>query len=244
MDPRLTSLLDLQGALSNQRQVELEFVEIPTRKNEITSIISQLENAIKQAEEDHKNHELERRTRELELKESQESRVKKEAQILAVKNTKEHDAITHEIEALDKKNTRLEDRMVELLELIEKDEKILESKKTALADKKASFESEWNRLEKAEAQLLAEVDKAKAITDRLVPQINITLYRRFKKIFDSKNGVALATANGGHCGGCNIRLTPRTMQLAKRGQDIVVCEGCSRFLYWDESLEDDDLGGL
>lgn len=244
MDPRLTSLLDLQGALSTQRQMELEYNEIPARKNEIQSIISQLEEAVTLAEESMKNHELEQRARELELKEGQESRVKKEAQILAVKNTKEHEAITHEIDSLDKKNTRLEDRLVELMDLIEKNKKSLEEKRAALADKKVSFESEQNRLNKAETQLLAELEKAKHATEKLSPQIDITLYRRFTKIFDSKNGVALATANGGHCGGCNIRLTPRTMQLAKRGQDIVVCEGCSRFLYWDESLDDDDLGGL
>lgn len=244
MDPRLTSLLDLQEALSAQRELELEYQEIPARKNEIQGILSSLETDIQEAESRLQANQLEHKAKELELKENQESRVKKEAQILSVKNTKEQDAINHEIDSLDKKNGRLEERIIELMELIEKDTKLIEEKKEALTQKTEGFKNELDRLTKAEGSLLSQVEEAKAATQEVIPQINVALYRRFQKIFDSKNGIALTTANGGYCGACNIRLTPRTMQLAKRGQDIVVCEGCSRFLYWDESLEEDEFGAL
>lgn len=244
MDPRLTSLLDLQEALSAQRELELEYKEIPARRSEIQAGLTALETEIEETANRLQTNQLEHKTRELELKSNQESRVKKEAQILAVKNTKEQEAINHEIEALDKKNARLEERILTLLDAIEKDTARLAEKKEALAQRTAGFQDELDRLAKAESSLTRRLEQAKAITQEIIPRINIALYRRFQKIFDSKNGVALTTANGGYCGACNIRLTPRTMQLAKRGQDIVTCEGCSRFLYWDESLEEDEFGAL
>jgi uncharacterized protein len=240
MDPRLTSLLGLQEALRVQRDLELEFNEIPARKQEIHGILSKLEEEVMKAKEDYTTHELEHKSRELELKETQESRVKKEAQTLSIKNTKEHEAILHEIESLDSKSARLEERILALLDHVEKDQKNLDAKKAELEKKRDSFKTEVERLDQAEKELVGEVERARAATEALIPTINPALYRRFKTIFENK-GLALTTANGGHCGACSIRLTPRTIQLAKRGQDIVTCEGCSRFLYWDEALEEDNL---
>ncbi|MBN2329150.1 MAG: hypothetical protein JXR73_18570 [Candidatus Omnitrophica bacterium] len=244
MDPRLTSLLKLQEVLSVQRKLEMQYEEIPKRQNEIHIFLKNLEDEAGAAEEKFKQHEIEQKNVELELQQGQEDRVKKEAQLMTIKNNKEYQATLAEIESLDRRNSRNEERLIELIDAVDKQRTILNEKKNELEKRQSDFQSELAELEKTEKGLNKKVEAARQETDRIKEHVDPVLFQRFVRVFNGKQGHAMATANGGHCGACSIRLTPRLMQLAKRGQDIVVCEGCQRFLYWDHSLEEDQLGAL
>ena len=239
MDPKLSALIELQSVLSTQREIEREYEEIPRRREQILSYIQSLKAEAKTAEEQFKKHEVEQKTREMELQEGQSMRVKKEAQLLSLKTNKEYQATLSEIEALDRKNSRLEEKIIELMDLVEKERTILKDKQKELTEKETEFHRELEGLIEREKSLSERVEKAGAEVKLVLNKVDKNLYRRFLRVFDGKQGVAIAIANGGHCGACNIRLTARLIQLAKRGQDIVICEGCSRFLYWDHSLDDD-----
>lgn len=244
MDPRLSSLLELQEKLRKQRAIENEYQEIPRRQNEIKDFLQNLQEEAKSAEERYKKHEVEQRTLELELQEGQEARVKKEAQLLTLKTNKEYQANLAEIESLDRKNKRNEERLIELMDQVEKERKLLEEKKKLLHEREEAFKKELLELEDREKGLTAKVEAARLETEQVKQRVSPDLFARFSRVFHMKNGIAIATANGGYCSACNIRLTPRLVQLAKRGQDLVVCEGCQRFLYWDASLEEDQLMSL
>lgn len=244
MDPRLTSLLELQRVLSAQRELEQQYEEIPKRQDEIQSFLKNLEEEAKAAEQRFKQHEIDQKTLELDLQESQDARVKKEAQLMTIKNNKEYQATLAEIESLDRRNARNEERLIELMDAVEKQRKILDEKKKELEERRITFQSELTELSEREKGLNGKVEAARQETDRIKNRVDPTLYQRFVRVFHGKHGIAVATANGGHCGACSIRLTPRLVQLARRGQDIVVCEGCQRFLYWDHSLDEDQLGTL
>ncbi len=244
MDPRLTSLLELQQVLSAQRELELQYEEIPKRQNEIQSFLKNLEQEAKSAEDRFKKYELELKSVELERQEGQESRVKKEAQLMTIKNNKEYQATLAEIESLDRRNSRNDERIIQLMETVDKQRKFLEVKKKELEARQAGFQGELAELDEKEKGLNGKVEAARSETSQIKSRVEAYLFQRFVRVFNGKQGIAIATANGGHCGGCSIRLTPRLVQLAKRGQDIVVCEGCARFLYWDRSLDEDQLGSL
>lgn len=244
MDPRLTGLLELQEAMSSQRDIEKQYQEIPKRREEMQSILRQLEEDIHRTQDQIKHTEVEIKTTELDLRQGQEARVKKESLANTLKTPKEVQANKSEIENLDRKNTRLEERIVELMDQVEKGKKALEAKKAELEAKRSQFASELQELDDREKSLGGKVEAARNVTQSVAKNIGPDLFRRFERVFKVKQGMAVATANGGHCGGCNIRLTPRLIQLAKRGQDIVICEGCSRFLYWDASLEEENLTAL
>ena len=244
MDPRLSKVLELQRVLSVQRDTQLEYEKIPKRRDQILSYIQNLKEEANAAEERFIKHEIEQKNFELELQQGQETRVKKEAQLLSIKNNKEYQATLSEIETLDRKNSRAEEKLIELMDLVEKERKILAEKKQELKDKESGFQQELDELDKQEKASTAQLNEAKTKADEVGELVPPDLYQRFVRVFESKGGVAIATANGGHCGVCNIRLTPRLIQLTKRGQDIVFCEGCARFLYWDASLEEDRLDTL
>ncbi|MGC9327606.1 MAG: zinc ribbon domain-containing protein [Candidatus Hinthialibacter sp.] len=244
MDPRLTSLLKLQEVLSVQRKLELQYEEIPKRKNEIQTFLKNLEDETQAAEEQYKQYEIEQNNVEIELRQGQEDRVKKEAQLMTIKNNKEYQAMLTEIETLDRRNSRNEERLIELIDAVEKQRDILQEKKNELGKRRSDFQSELDELEKTVKGLTQKVEAARQETERIKERVDPVLFQRFVRVFHGKQGIAVATANGGYCGACSIRLTPRLIQLAKRGQDIVVCEGCQRFLYWDHSLDEDQLDAL
>ncbi len=244
MDPRLTSLLELQEAMSEQKELEDEFNHIPKRRNEILSIINNLKQEAQDLEESIKSNEIEQKNRELELQENQSLRVKKEAQLHSIKSEKEYNATISEIENLDRKNARSEEIMLEMMDKIENEKKQLTEKKQEIENAETKYQEELKSLDEKESTLAHRVEQAQAKSNDIINQIDPNLYRRFKMVFDAKGGVALASANDGHCGMCSMKLTPRLVHLAKRGQDIVVCEGCSRFLYWDNSLEEDQVTEL
>jgi len=181
---------------------------------------------------------------ELELQENQAKRMKKESQLFSIKNEKEYQATLSEIESLDRKNTRNEERILELMENVEKDKATLDKNRKELKEKEAEYAKELKDLDERDQSLNERVEAARAATETVRATVSPDLYARFLRVFDGKNGVAIADSNSGHCGECSIRLTPRLMQLAKRGQDIVMCEGCQRFLYWDLELEEESLDAL
>ncbi len=244
MDPRLVSILELQEAMAAQKEIEDEYEEIPRRRDEINSTLSSVQQEIDNAATRMKEHQVEQKSTDLELKQGQEARVKKEAQLFSIKSPKELQAVQSEIENLDRKNSRLEEKSLELMDKIETEKKHLAEKKQEWEKKEKEFEEELKELDEKEQSLSARLDEAKNQSQDIANRLSPNLYQRFLRVFKGRNGVAVASANDGHCGACNVQLTPRLMQMAKRGQDIVQCEGCSRFLYWNTSLEEDDLESL
>ena len=47
----------------------------------------------------------------------------------------------------------------------------------------------------------------------------------------SRDGVAVAEVVGGACSACYMHLRPQVQLNVKKGDEIVVCENCSRIMY-------------
>lgn len=244
MDPRLGLLLELQEVYSEQKLIEDDYDVIPKRRNEIESMLTRIKEEGEAAAETCRELEIEQKTRELELQTNQESRVRKEAQLLTIKNEKEYEATMAEIESLDRKNSRHESRLLEIMEGIETQTKTKEEKEQEFTQKTDQFKDELEKLAEREKGLSERLEAAKKITHSVADKMSPDLLQRFLRIFKSKQGMAVVPANNGHCGGCNIVLTPRLMQLVRRGQDLVQCESCQRFLYWEQEEEIHDLSAL
>lgn len=238
MDPRLATLIDLQKARGAQFELERQFQEIPKQCRAVQQELDTLNAEVEKAREAHIQTELQLRRKEKLLLEVQEEKAKKERRLLEIKNNKEYQAATSEIESLTKRIKRLEEEIVTAMEEVEAADKVVADKKEKIDQQRSQFEERINVLKSLEAGLQGKVDHARAEADRIAANVAPPLLKRFTRVFDAKNGVAMATANGDHCGACNVKLTPHTVQLAKRGQDFVICEGCGRFLYWDHDTDD------
>jgi len=80
-------------------------------------------------------------------------------------------------------------------------------------------------VEKPIASSLAEAD---ALIALIAPEI----YDTYRKIATLRKGVALARASE-NCQGCHVRIRPSVLGQVMVGKQIVHCDSCARFLYWE-----------
>ena len=55
---------------------------------------------------------------------------------------------------------------------------------------------------------------------------------RYERIRGSREGRAVVPIIKGACGGCYRGQSPQTLQEARRGDRILLCDGCGRMLIW------------
>ena len=67
--------------------------------------------------------------------------------------------------------------------------------------------------------------------DAIATGIDSELMGVYTKLSGRGNGQAVASVNGGVCGGCNMTLTSQTISELIKGDEIVRCMMCGRILY-------------
>ena len=66
-------------------------------------------------------------------------------------------------------------------------------------------------------------------------QLDTPTLKSYEKIFTSREGRAVAGLQENVCQGCFQQVLPQTVIDVKIGEKIHQCNGCIRFLFWDES---------
>jgi uncharacterized protein len=147
-------------------------------------------------------------------------------------NQKEYETAMRETDALQKQIGSFETQIVEAMEEVENVDKELEERAeeissldakrdaalaefdAAIASDKKKFDSETNHRQKA--------------FETLPPRL-ASIYDRLAK--RSRDGIAVAEVINGSCSACYMQLRPQVQLNVKKGDEIIVCESCSRILY-------------
>jgi hypothetical protein len=155
-----------------------------------------------------------------------------QGQLPLVKKNEEYTALLHEIAGVKAKRS---DRETELLVLMDEEEKRAREK-PALEKALAALEAEASgRIaaiaseEKKERDLVAGVEAERAV---LVARLPANTRTRYERIRTSKDGRAVVPIQKGACGGCYRGQPPQMLQEARRGDRLLVCDGCGRLLIW------------
>ena len=67
----------------------------------------------------------------------------------------------------------------------------------------------------------------------------LVTYGRIRKKW--KGSVVITEAVEGRCTACQIVLRPQYMQDLKRGEELMLCESCGRFLYYTRPVSFEDV---
>ncbi len=190
IDDQLDQLEELRGDLP------LAVQGLEERINELQRIITTREQEKQECLEKRTNNES-----EIELK--QENQKKFKAQLYAVRNNKEYDALTKEIDNTDVQITKMElendslaDQSKKIQTEIDELTPMLEELQKELKEKEADLKVIIKANEREEAKLKAEREK-------IEPQIRKPDYAAYIKIRKAKRGVAVATIKRSACSGCN-----------------------------------------
>ena len=173
----------------------------------------------------------ERRRLEMELM-GVETRIQKyQSQLADVKTNKEYQAILHEIEGARRERAALDEKILLDMEESEKGsaasralEDRLKEKRRATDEGKKSLAArlESLKIEKAAA------DRDREAIEKTVPA---PFLDPFQKVARQRKGRALVPVQNELCGGCHVRVMPKLIQEVRRGNTLIACDSCKRWLY-------------
>lgn len=233
MNLELSQLITLQKADLKLRSIQAELDAIPQRRAEIENEFDQRAFEIK-AIETRRDEARSTRTRlETEIAETKAKAERAERNLMASQNQKDYEAAIREIDAARKHISQLETQVLEQMETLEQSEKQLQERepevnklRTEMGEKLAAFE------ERTRTQT-EELNAARAERERLLqtlPKQVSSLYNRISTRI--RDGVAVAEARNNSCTACHISLRPAVMAQVRRGEEIILCDNCSRILYY------------
>ena len=68
-------------------------------------------------------------------------------------------------------------------------------------------------------------------------QLETVILKRYEKILNSREGKAVVGLRENICQGCFQQVLPQMVIEVKGAEKIHQCEGCIRFLFWEEASE-------
>jgi predicted nucleic acid-binding Zn-ribbon protein len=205
---------------------------IPGKKDELAAEVGEIETKLKVLKQEALDLAKLRKEKEIDLEAASQKKAKFQGQLFQVKSNREYEALQHEISGLDAQVSGFED---EILEILERAEKVSE----AAADEENALKATMERVKQEHTALDREADGLRqAIAARdgkradLVSGLDQPLLTRYERIREVKDGLAVAAIKNGACGGCFRRIPPQEMQILRRADRVMICEGCGRIILW------------
>ena len=162
-------------------------------------------------------------------------------QMLGAKTNEQYKAFQHEIDYIEKEIRAAEDRILELMTESEPLDANVKKAEAALKEEKKAVEDEKTQARQRTAADQAQLDqlrKERAEAAAKLPPATLNSYMRIRKKW---NGLAIVEAVSGRCSACQIVLRPQYLQDLKRGEALMLCESCGRFLFYNPPASFEDV---
>ncbi|MCX6339778.1 MAG: C4-type zinc ribbon domain-containing protein [Candidatus Aureabacteria bacterium] len=226
------------------QEKERQLLDLEESKERLPRLLEEIHGRIAEAEGD--LHEIKASVKELQMKKKEleidsesalEAVAKYEKQQFEIKSNVEYQALQKEINDRKIENSRIEDRIIEVMEKVDEKERLVRSSEEALTREREKLAAEEKIVSKEVAKLDARINDLKGERDKLLPDISQAILRKYQRIFANKRDTAIVPLVNYVCGGCHMRLPPQIANNVRKTDELVICENCSRILYWPEGLE-------
>ena len=236
MNADLEKLISLQAADREIDRLKEEIAALPKRVATIEAKLAEERTAVEAAKAAIKNNDATRRKLEGDIQGLQQKISKYREQSLEVKTNDQYKALLHEIQFAEREIRAAEDKILEAMVDSEAREKELKTAETEL--KHASVEIEK---EKVEARQRTEQDQKEVATweqqrQQLRSGINASVLDHYDRVIRVRKS-AIAEARDQKCSACNVMLRPQTYDEIRSNEKIIICDSCSRILFYDPSHE-------
>jgi predicted nucleic acid-binding Zn-ribbon protein len=241
MHPDTHLVIQLQSLDQHVAALEKEVAALPKH---IAVIEKTLESHVRKLEADRAAllaNQKDRKKLEGDIQVHEQKISKLKDQMLSVKTNEQYRAFQHEIEFIEKEIRTAEDRILELMSESEPLDLNVKKAEVALKEEKQVVEAEKKLARERTAADQAELDQLRTQRTEVVgklPAATITSYGRIRKKW---NGTVIAEAADGRCAACQIVVRPQYMQDLKKGVELMTCESCGGFLYYNRPVVVEDV---
>lgn len=242
MSPELQNLIRLQDIDVKLFDLSDRLEAIPAERQQIEGQFRQeaadylgIEDALGAARDD-------RARVERDLAEYEVQHEKFKADLMRVRNQKEYGTILREIDATKKSIGALETEALQLMEKIEELDKKLVDQAPEFAKHRAEVDETLGGLDAEVARIDAEMAELNATRSSIASDVAPNMLRVYDRIAKTRKGRAMSQVRGeiggkGRCTACNMALRPQVFSDIRRGTDLIVCDNCTRILFYRPEQE-------
>lgn len=158
-------------------------------------------------------------------------------QMLGAKTNEQYKAFQNEIAYAEGEVRKAEDR---ILDLMEQSEPLEKNVKMAEADLKGEQQQvEQEKVRAREQTLNHQTALAATREDRkvIVAEMEPSFYTEYERVRKKTRNTPIADATDGRCSACQISLRPQFFQDLRRGDKVMSCESCGRFLTYNPVID-------
>jgi predicted nucleic acid-binding Zn-ribbon protein len=235
VSPDLQTLIDLQDLDSKIARLEGEAARLPKRIDEIQAALAEARKAVDTVKARAEDARKSIRAKEKSLDDIAVKRSRAEAHLWEVKKNEEYTKAVQEIEAIKAQKAQVEEEILALMDLQERmvvEVREAEARLAAREEQARQDEAVVRRKLAAVEQELAGVRGDRGSRARgLAP----ALLSSYERILRARGGVAVASVGtAAICGACRVTIRPQAIQELRAANDLMICESCGRYLYWQE----------
>ena len=207
---------------------------LPEEKERLRQELEMQKRHLLQLEEELKKIQLKQREKEKQLGEKEANIKKFDGQLSQVKTNKEYSALQQEIASLKADNSLLEEEIIKALDSVEAAEVEVRKEKDRLKQVEKEFQTRQNEIAQKEKTLSDTIEMLKKSREEIMRQVAPDARSLYDLIIQKKQGLALVRVNGEICGACQLQLRPQLINEVRLGRELIVCENCSRILYFED----------
>ena len=242
MSPELQKLIQLQD-------IDVRIFELADRLAAIPGEREQIEEGFRQKAADYLALEegltaarADRARVETDLAEYEKTHEKFKADLMRVRNQKEYGTILREIDATRKSISALETEALQYMEKMEALDKEITDRAPEFAGQRAEVDELLAGLASETERVEAELAELRARREAAAADVSPQMLRVYDRVALSRKGRAMSEARGvvggaGKCSACNMSLRPQVFSDIRRGDQIIICDNCSRILFYRPERE-------
>ncbi len=233
MKAELEQLIALQKTDTSIRKIQAELESLPQRRAEIETEFDQRAFEFKALENQRDEARAKRAQFDAEMAETRTHAEKAERDLMSSTDSKTYQAAIREGDAAKKHIADLETKILEQMEAAETAEKTIAEREPEVAKMRDVRDAQLKALEEQVHAESATLDTKREEGTRLLAALPPQLRAMYSRISARiRGGVAVAEARNNSCTACFITLRPQMMSQVRRGDEVIVCDNCSRILYY------------
>ncbi len=230
----IEKLLALQERDQHLRAFQTELSRLPDERKAWEKQLADSAARLEKAKTRAKEIEVEKKTLQVEEQVKRDAITRYKQQQLQTRKNEEYSALGHEIEAAEKAISALEDKELVLMDEAEQLKPEIETAEKVHVAEKAKVEQMFTNLADKKTNLETRTTEVKADRVRFTEGVDEDVLERYGRLFQTKNGVAVAPLEHEVCMGCHMKVTTQTVVQVKSGKEVIHCPQCGRILYYAE----------
>ena len=244
MHPDIHLVIQLQSLDQKIAMLEKEVAALPKH---IAVIEKQLEAHLRKLEADRaalSANQKDRKKLEGDIQMHEQKISKLRDQMLQAKTNEQYRAFQNEIEYAQKEIRKAEDRILELMGESEPLDVNVKKAEIALKEEKAVVEREKNEARERTAADQKELDELRKDRGETLGKLPASTRNGYERIRKKWHGSVVGEAVEGRCSACQIVIRPQHLQDLKRGEQVMTCESCGRFLFYNPPVSVEDVASV